>query len=123
MGFELNLIIRDQRDVCISSLLVEIFEHPLELLCEGLPVKSTFLLCFSSTQFRFPHLQFTHTIFLKCLLFFATLASQLECFYLFIRTLNTFLIFNLLLHHLEEIHNFGLKVVILYQNIGVNQWV
>ena len=32
VSFELSLIIRDQRDVCISSLLVEIFEHHLEML-------------------------------------------------------------------------------------------
>ena len=35
MSFELNLIIRDQRDVCISSLLGEIFEDQLEMLLEG----------------------------------------------------------------------------------------
>ena len=32
VSFELSFIIRDQRDVCISSLLVEIFEHHLEML-------------------------------------------------------------------------------------------
>ena len=32
VSFELSFIIRDQRDVCISSLLVEIFEQPLEML-------------------------------------------------------------------------------------------
>ena len=32
VGFEQSLIIRDQRDVCMSSLLVEISEHKLEML-------------------------------------------------------------------------------------------
>ena len=47
VSFELSLIIRDQRDVCISSLLEEIFEHHLEMLCEGVPVESVFLCHYS----------------------------------------------------------------------------
>ena len=35
VSFELSLIIRDQHDVCISSLLGEIFEDQLEMLLEG----------------------------------------------------------------------------------------
>ena len=43
VGFELNLIIRDQRDVCKFSLLEEIFEHHLEMFGEFIPVESVFL--------------------------------------------------------------------------------
>ena len=32
VSFKLSSIIRDQRDVCVSSQLVEIFEHQLEIL-------------------------------------------------------------------------------------------
>ena len=52
VSFELSLIIRDQRDVRISSLLVEIFEHQLEMLREAVPVESVLFChhCSSSGQ-------------------------------------------------------------------------
>ena len=43
VSFALNLIIRDQRDVCISSFLEEISEHHLEMRGEFIPVESVFL--------------------------------------------------------------------------------
>ena len=32
VSFKLSLIIRDQRDICVSPLLVEIFKHQLEMV-------------------------------------------------------------------------------------------
>ena len=46
VSFELSLIIRDQRDVCISSLMVEIFEKQLEMFCEAIALETVFLFHF-----------------------------------------------------------------------------
>ena len=43
VSFGLSLMIRDQRDVCISSFLEEISEHHLEMRGEFIPVESVFL--------------------------------------------------------------------------------